>query len=167
MFEETLEKPWHTRLFGPIEDVADAEYITSGLGVALVAVGVLGLVAAVKYGILAALGGLLYLALGLLIWLIKSSAAALVLLGIEVLEVIARFALVVRQSSYALPWLLWGFLLLWVGMRAVQATRAYHRLTHSELVAEADPKKQRCTNLIGAGTYDLTFSHTTLSHVFG
>jgi hypothetical protein len=142
VFEETLEKPWHTRLFGPIEDVADAEYITSGLGVALVAVGVLGLVAAVKYGIPAALGGLLYLALGLLIWRMKSSAAALVLLSLEILDLLVRFALLFRRGSFALVWVVWGFVLLWVSIRAVQATRAYHRLTHSELVAEADPKNK-------------------------
>lgn len=85
MFEDTLEKPWHTRVFGPIEDVATAEYLAGGVGFAFIVIGALGCVLVLKYGLAVLLAGLVQGVLGLLVWRIKSRAAASVLVGVRAL----------------------------------------------------------------------------------
>jgi len=128
MFEDTLEKPWHTRVFGRIEDVATAENLAQGLGLAFIAVGAVGCIFAFKHGPVMLVEGLVYGVLGFLVWRIKSRAAASVLVGVEALAIPASLIRLTRQGGFAITGLWWAIVLLGASIRAVQATFAYHRL---------------------------------------
>jgi hypothetical protein len=126
MFEESLEKPWSKRLFGPIADIGDAEYLAGGLGWALVVIGSIQSVVAVVALPQALFGGVVLIVLGLLIWRTKSRAAATAALAVQATN-LALMALTYARGRFGGNLLL-ALVLLWVALRAVQATFAYQKL---------------------------------------
>ena len=128
MFEESLEKPWRKRLLGPIEDISDAEFLAGGLGWAFVVIGAIQCVLAFVALPLALFGAVL-IALGLLIWRMKSRVAASAALVVQAAN-LALMALTYARGRFGGNLLL-ALVLLWVAGRAVQATFAYQRLSKS------------------------------------
>lgn len=128
MFKESLEKPWRKRLFGPIEDIGDAEFLAGGLGWAFVVIGaiqcVLGVVA-----LPLAVFGVVFVVLGLLIWRIRSRAAACAALAVEAANLVLM-ALTYLRGRFGGNLLL-ALVFLWVALRAVQATFSYQRLSRA------------------------------------
>jgi len=125
MFEESLEKAFLKRLFGPIEDASDAEYVTSGLGAMWVVLGALACLLVIRIGAVAAVSGILYVVLGLLLRLAQSRITAIVLLFIVGLNWVFLFAHVLGGGR--LVHVLWPIVFLGAAVRGAQAAFAYHR----------------------------------------
>jgi len=143
MFDQVRRRSWRAVLSGPIEDPGDAAYLAGGLGWALVVVGVIGCIAEIvriSGGTLPRSGTapstaawvatLVILAapivLGLLIWKLRSRVAACLALGLVVANLVGFAVLLARGRVGGNVLLMIVF--LWVALRAVQATFAYHRL---------------------------------------